>query len=90
MTNARDDELGFDLARDLKGLLLDRDPTPDAAAILHCCCWLLADVIMQAAEQNHVAIEKALALVTVTLTDAVARLALANEIDAEDAEATRH
>jgi hypothetical protein len=47
-------------------------------------------VIVQSAEQNHVAIEKALGLVMVTLTDAVARLALANEIDEEDAEATRH
>jgi hypothetical protein len=88
--NTRDDEIGFDLARDLKGQLLDRVPAPDAAAILHCCCWLLADVITQSAAQNHVDIEKALALVVVTLTDAVARLALANEIDEADAEATRH
>lgn len=87
MTTARDVEIGFDLARDLKMDLLDRVPQPDAAAILHACCWLLADVITQAAAQDRVPVEKALAMVMFQLTDAVGRLTLANA-EAEAAEVT--
>jgi len=87
MTTARDSEIGFELARDLKIDLLERVPQPDAAAILHCCCWLLADVITQAQAQDRVPLEKALAMVMFQLTEAVARLTLANE-EAEAAEVT--
>jgi len=90
MTTARDRELGFDLARALKEDLLERVPQPDAAAILHCCCWLLADVITQAAAQDRVQTDHALAAVLMTLTDAVASLTLANA-EVEDAiAATKH
>jgi hypothetical protein len=91
MTTARDCEIGFDLAHALKLDLLERVPQPDAAAILHACCWLLADVITQAAAQDRsVPAEQALAIVVVTLTDAVARLTLANEEAEANAAATKH
>lgn len=90
MTTARDSEIGFELARDLKMDLLDRDPQPDAAAVLHCCCWLLADVITQAVEQDRVPVDEAIAMVTARLITAVARLTLANEEAATDAAAVKH
>jgi len=87
----RDSEAGFDLAIRVKSDLLDRVPQPDAACILHCCCWLLADVITQAAaEEDGLPVVDALAVVMVTLSDAVARLTLANAIDDVNLEATKH
>lgn len=85
-----DSETGFDLACRVKADLLDRVPQPDAAAILHCCCWLLADVITQAAAQDRVPTHDAVAAVLMTLTEAVAKLTLANaEVD-EALGATKH
>jgi hypothetical protein len=78
-----DSERGYDLALALKLQMLERRPQPDAASILHCCCWLLADVITQAAAQRHTTREQAFTAVLVTLHDAVERLERANaEADA--------
>lgn len=82
---ARDSEIGFDLARAVKNDLLDRVPQPDAAAILQCCCWLLADLITQAMERDNTTLEHALALVMVLITTDVTRLTDANEDAAANA-----
>jgi multisubunit Na+/H+ antiporter MnhG subunit len=87
MTTARDCEIGFDLAHALKLDLLERVPQPDTAAILHACCWLLADVITQAATQDRISVEQGIAVVMFQLTDAVGRLTLANA-EADAAEVT--
>jgi hypothetical protein len=90
MTLEHDAATGFDLAKEIKIDLLERVPQPDAAAILHCCCWLLADVITQAQAQDRVPLEQALSMVMFQLTEAVARLTLANEEAATDAAAVTH
>lgn len=83
-----DSERGYALALALKLQMLERIPQPDASIILHCCCWLLADVITQAAAQQHATREQAFTAVLVTLHDAIERLALANA--AADAAKTTH
>jgi len=91
MPTARDSETGFDLACRVKSDLLERVPQPDAACILHCCCWLLADVITQAAAQDRgIPVEQAMGAVFVTLADTVARLTLANAEADATLEATKH
>ena len=90
MTMSRDCELGFDLARDLKIDLLERVPQPPSGALLHCFCWLLADMITKAEIGNDMAVGDALEKTVLVLTSYVARLHLANAEAEADLAATKH
>lgn len=78
MTEDRQLELervGFDLAVKLKNQLFEEEnPSPDCVVILYACCWLLADLIVQAEEDNQEPVEKSVALVTRQLVDSVIRI----------------